>query len=97
MFQQILGVLRWSIDLGKKYSMTKLSCLYQHLCSPCERHLNDVYMIFRYLQKNLSKNPGKIALDTAFVHTDEKLFKILGVLLLRCSRVSYDKEVGTTG
>ena len=53
--------------------MTEVSCLSQHLCSPSKGHLNDVYRIFRYPQKNLSKNPGMIAFDPYCVHTDEKV------------------------
>ena len=30
---------------------------------------------YRYLQKNLSKNPGRIAFDPACVDTDDKVFK----------------------
>ena len=53
--------------------MMEVSYLYQHLCSPCEGHLNSVYKIFTYLHNNLSKNPERIAIDTDFVHTDDKL------------------------
>ena len=41
-FQQLIGFLRWSIELGRIYIMTEVSCLYQHLCSPREGHLNAV-------------------------------------------------------
>ena len=49
--------------------MTEVSSLYQHLLSPREGHLNDVYNILRYLQKNLSNNPERISFDLACVHT----------------------------
>ena len=55
--------------------MMEVSCLSQHLFSPCERHLNAVYKVFRYLQKNLSNNPGRISFDPACVHTYEKVFE----------------------
>ena len=48
---------------------------YKHLCSTHEGHLNAVYKIFRYLQKNLSKNPVRILFYTYFVHIYEKVFK----------------------
>ena len=38
-------------------------------------HLNDVYNIFRYLQKNLSNNPERIEFDPDYVHTDENVFE----------------------
>ena len=56
--------------------MTEVSCLSQHLFSPREGNLNSVYKIFRYLHKNLSNNPGRIAFDPACVHTDEKVFEV---------------------
>ena len=55
--------------------MTEVICLSQHLCSPCEGHLNDVYKIFRYLHNKLSNNPGRIAFDPACAHIEEKLFE----------------------
>ena len=42
MFQQLIGVLRWSIELGRIDIMTEVSCLSQHLFSPREGHLNFV-------------------------------------------------------
>ena len=55
--------------------MTEVSCLYQYLCSTCEGHLNAVYKIFRYLQYNISKNPGRIEFDSDCVHTYETVFE----------------------
>ena len=75
-FQQIIGVLRWSIELGRMYIMTEVNFLYQILCSPRERHLNAVYKISRYLQKNLSNNPVSVVFDPACVHKYEKVFKL---------------------
>ena len=48
-YQQLIGVMRWSIELGRIYILTEESCLSQHLCSPREGHLDAVYHIFRYL------------------------------------------------
>ena len=56
--------------------MTEVSCLYQHLCSPHEGNLNAIYNIFRYLQKNMSKNPVRMAFDTYCVHTYDNVFKV---------------------
>ena len=58
-FQQLIGVLRWYIELGRIDIMMEV-IFSQHLCSPPEGHLNAVYNIFRYLQNNLSKNLGMI-------------------------------------
>ena len=48
-YQQLVGVLRWSIELGRIDIMTEVSCLYQHLCYKIEVHIDDVYCIFVYL------------------------------------------------
>ena len=74
-FNQLIGVLRWSIELGRIYIMTEVSFLSQRLCSPREGHLNAVYRILRYPQNKISKNTGKIAFYTNFAHTDEKVFE----------------------
>jgi hypothetical protein len=35
-FQELIGVLRWAVELGRIDIMTEVSCLSQHLCSPIE-------------------------------------------------------------
>ena len=77
-YQQLIGVLRWSIELGRIDILTEVSCLYQNLCSPREGHLDSIYPIFRYLNKNLGKNPGRMAYDPMYEPTDENVFKVLG-------------------
>ena len=64
--------------------MTEVSWLSQNLCSPSDGHLNSVYKVFRYLQKNLSKNLGRIAFDPACVQTDEKVFQGITIELEDC-------------
>jgi hypothetical protein len=71
-FQQWIGVLRWAIELGRIDIMTEVSNLSCHLCMPREGHLDAVYRIFRYLQKNLTKNPGRIAFDPRMVNTQQE-------------------------
>ena len=73
-YQQYIGILRWSIELGRIDIMTEVSCLSQHLCAPREGHLQAVYKIFRYLQKNMDKNPGRLVFDPLLEYTDEKIF-----------------------
>ena len=73
-YQQLIGVLRWSIELGRIDIMTEVSCLSQHLCSPREGHLLAVYKIFRYLQKNISRILGRIVYDGKYYPCDEKYF-----------------------
>jgi len=62
-FQELIGILRWAVELGRVDIMTEVSCLSQHLCAPRVGHLDAAYMIFRFLQRNSSKNTGRIAFD----------------------------------
>ena len=55
--------------------MAEVTCLSQNLCSTCEENLNAVYKIFRYLQNNLSNNPGMISFDPVCVPTEEKILQ----------------------
>ena len=73
-YQQLIGMLRWSIELGRIDIQTEVSCLSHHLCAPREGHLNAAYKIFRYLQKNIGKNPGRIAFDPLIEYDDENIF-----------------------
>ena len=56
----------------------EVSCLSQQLCYPRKIHLDTVYRIFRYLQKNLVRNPGNMAYDPMYEPTDVKLFEVVG-------------------
>lgn len=74
-YQQYIGILRWSIELGRIDILTEVSVLSQYLCNPREGHLATVYKIFRYLQANMNKNPGRICFDASSVNdVDERLF-----------------------
>ena len=58
--------------------MTEVSCLSQQVCSPREGHLDAVYRIFIYLQKNLVKNPGRMSYYPMYEPIDENVFGFLG-------------------
>ena len=77
-YHKIIEVLRWPIELGRVDILTGVSCLYQHLYSPIEGHLDAVYRIFKYLQKNLGKNPCRMAYNPIYEPTDENLFEVVG-------------------
>ena len=47
--QQLIGILRWSVELGRVDILTEVSCLSQHLAEPRDGHLIAVYKIFKYL------------------------------------------------
>ena len=58
--------------------LMELSCLSQHLCYPREGCLDAVYRMFRYLQKNLGKNPGRMAYAPMYESTDDNVFEGVG-------------------
>ena len=74
-------MLGYSIELVSIDILMEVSCLSQHVCSPREVHLDAVYRIFRYLHKNLGKNPGSIAYNSMYESTDENVFEVAGINL----------------
>ena len=38
-FQQLIGILRWAIELGRVDILTEVSCLSQHLAEPRDGHM----------------------------------------------------------
>lgn len=73
-YQELIGILRWAIELGRIDIITEVSCLSQYSCSPRVGHLDAVYGIFRYLQRNLSRNVGRLGFDPIIPHIDENIF-----------------------
>ena len=65
-FQQLIGILRWSIELGRIDILTEVRCLSQHLAEPRDGHLIAVYKIFKYLDACLKKDIGRIVFDGKF-------------------------------
>ena len=74
MYQQLILVMSWSIELRRIDTLTEESCLSQHLRYPREVNIDAVYCIFRYLQKNLDKNPGSMKYDPTYEPLDENVF-----------------------
>ena len=62
------------------------------MCSPRKGHLDAVYRIFRYLQKSLGKNPGKMAYDPMYEPTDENLFEVVGRDLYEWKYLYHDAQ-----
>ena len=73
-FQQLIGILRWSIELGRIDILTEVSCLSQHLAEPRDGHLVAVYKIFKYLDNSLRKDKGRIVFDGKFRFIDNVIF-----------------------
>ena len=73
-FQQLIGILRWSIELGRIDILTEVSCLSQHLAEPRDGHLIAVYKIFKYLDACLKKDKGRIVFDGKFKSVTNVIF-----------------------
>ena len=66
-FQNLIGILRWIIELGRIDINFEVSCLSQHLCYPRLGHLHQALHIFKYLdihrESFLSFDPTRLCLD----------------------------------
>lgn len=62
-YQQLIGILRWAIELGRVDILLEVSLLSSHLCQPREGHLDAVYNIFAYLDKH---EEASMAFDDKF-------------------------------
>ena len=72
---QLIGILRWAIEIGRLDIQTEVSVLSQHQCTPREGHLDAVYRIFWYLKNCLKNgNYGRIVFDSSRPYIDETLF-----------------------
>ena len=51
-YQELIGVLRWAVEIGRIDILTEFSLLSQHLAAPRQSHLGQVFHIFAYLKYN---------------------------------------------
>ena len=70
-YQELIGVLRWAVELGRLDILLEVSLMSAYLASPREGHLEEVLHIFAYL-KNHPKR--KIAFDPDHPWIDDKRF-----------------------
>ena len=47
---QLIGILRWGVELGRVDMITEVSILSSYNCSPREGHLEALYQIFEYIR-----------------------------------------------
>ena len=61
-FQQLIGILRWAVELGRVDIQVEVAIMSQYSASLREGHLEALYLIFHYL----SRNPkGRLVMDPA--------------------------------
>jgi hypothetical protein len=70
-YQELIGILRWAIELGRIDIAMEVSMLSTHLVMPQEGHLNQVCHMFGYLK---SKPKKTIAFDPNHPDVDESQF-----------------------
>ena len=71
-YLQLMGILRWAIELGRIDIFTEVSQLSQHQALPREGHLEAAYHIFGYLKKHTTG--ARIVFDSKSPTIDEKAF-----------------------
>ena len=50
-YQEMIGILRWAVEIGRVDILLEVSLLSSHLASPRIGHLQSVYHIFGYLKQ----------------------------------------------
>jgi hypothetical protein len=70
-FRQLIGILRWAIEIGRIDIYTETAHLSQYSASPREGHLEATYHIFAFLK---SHPKLKVVFDPAHVPLDESAF-----------------------
>ncbi|KAI2504499.1 hypothetical protein MHU86_9998 [Fragilaria crotonensis] len=71
-FQELIGILRWAVELGRVDILLETSLLSSHLALPRIGHLNQVYRVFGYLKLHPKR---KLAFDAQHPRISEKMFK----------------------
>ena len=72
-YQQMIGILRWSIELGRIDIITEVSLLSSFNVNPREGHLEDAYRVFEYLYSH--KRGGRVVFDNDMQKVKEEQFK----------------------
>jgi hypothetical protein len=71
-YQELIGVLRWAVELGRLDILLEVSLMSSYLAAPREGHLEQVFHIFGYLKKVPKR---RIAFDPDYPQIDESRFK----------------------
>ena len=79
-YQELIGMLRWSVEIGRVDILTELSMLSSYQAAPRQGHLEQIYHIFAYLKKKpkltLYFDPQEPDIDPRWFDGDsEDIFK----------------------
>ena len=72
-YQQLIGILRWAVELGRIDIQTEVAVLSQYQANPRLGHLEGLYLIFHFLWKNPKK---RLVMDPTEPLIDEGTFNI---------------------
>jgi hypothetical protein len=70
-YQELIGVLRWAVEIGRLDILLEVSLLSTYLAVPREGHLEQALHIFGYLKLNPKR---KLAFDPTHPNLDERRF-----------------------
>lgn len=71
-YQQLIGILRWAVELGRVDIMVEVALMSQYQMNPRSGHLEALYLIFHYLWKNPRK---RLVMDPLEPAIDESVFQ----------------------
>jgi hypothetical protein len=79
-YRQLIGILRWAVEIGRVDIYLETALLSQYLASPREGHMEAVYHIFAYLKKHPK---SAIVFDPIAPDLDESAFHAVPVAAWR--------------
>ena len=75
LFQELIGILRWAVKIGRVNILTELLMLSSNQACPREGHLEQIYHIFKFLKRrpklNLYFNPQAPFIDPSWLEGDD--------------------------
>ena len=71
MYQELIGVLRWAVELGRVDILLEASLMATYMAMPREGHLQQLYRMFGYLKLHPKR---KLAFDPQHPYINEKRF-----------------------
>jgi hypothetical protein len=72
LYQELIGVLRWAVEIGRLDILLEVALLSSHLALPRRGHLEQVYHIFGYLKQGPRR---RIYLDPDYPNISEERFQ----------------------
>ena len=70
-YQELIGILRWAIEIGRLDILLEVSLLSSHLALPRQGHLEQVYNIFGYLKQHPKRH---LLMDPDYPKIEEHRF-----------------------